>query len=105
MIEQQQETKIPKNSVTSLNLTLVEKAKQLKNPDKALAMKCEEMAVEMYDQEYSHEDDKVDKKTRVKVKGLCDHDKLEHWQRVLEKTLRRRIVRSREKQADQEYIV
>lgn len=42
-------------------------------------MKCEEMAVEMYDQEYSHEDDKVDKKTRVKVKGLCDHDKLEHW--------------------------
>ena len=63
------------------------------------------MAIEMYDQEYSHDADKIDRKTGVKVKGLCDHDKLQHWQSVLEKTLRRRIVRSREKQADQEYFV
>ena len=73
---------------------------RIEDPEKCLAERVEEMAVEQYDIDHRHDGDMHDEETGLKVKGMCDQDKLQRWQSVLEKTMKRRIARNREKKAD-----
>ena len=63
----------------------------------------EDMAVEQYDAVHKYSGDVIDKATGLKKSGVFDHEKLGHWQRTLEKSLQRRLIRKRENQADKQY--
>ena len=52
------------------------KKRDRKKATKELIEQIEEMAVEQYDKFHEHPGDEFDPNTGVKIKGMCDHDKL-----------------------------
>ena len=68
--------------------------------ERALENRIEELAIEQYDVLNRHPEDVYDKVTKVKTAGHFDENSLNRWQTALEKTLKRRIARSKEKMLD-----
>ena len=52
--------------------------------------KLEDMAIENFDNEYKYDGDQFDPKTKTKMKGFYDIEKLENWRYKMEHLLKRR---------------
>ena len=106
LMSQQNESMRLLGLLTSIELkpfAVSRKTHKTSREELALVDRVEEMAVEQYDATHRHKDDTIDAKTGMKVKGDCDHEKLELWESKLKKTLKRRLTKSKERQAQQEY--
>ena len=62
------------------------------------------MAIENFDNEYKYDGDQFDQKTKTKMKGFYDVEKLENWRYKMEHLLKRRQQMQKLKQADNDYF-
>ena len=65
----------------------------LKQTERELENRIEEMVVEQLDHMHRFEGDVIDKATKLKTAGKIDFDKVEHWKYVMSRTFKRRIAR------------
>ena len=49
------------------------------------------MVLESFDYEYQYDGDKFDKRTKTKMKGFYDVEKLENWRYKIDHLLKRRL--------------
>ena len=63
-----------------------------------------ELVVENYDKLYSYPGDTFDRKTKCKLQGYHDPEQVIEWQHFMDKTLKRRMQRSREKAKDKSFF-
>ena len=60
--------------------------------------------MENFDQQYSFPGDALDKKTKTKMKGFYDQEKVDEWRQTMENVFKRRLQKRKEKNDDDCYF-
>ena len=86
------------------HLSSNDRQRMIKKAVFALERKVEDIVVENYDSVFKREGDVYDKQTKVKLHGFHDYEKVDEWKNVIHRTLKRRLVRKKEKAIDEEFF-